>query len=230
MTDKDSEELMYSRSHEPFGRSWEEWAALWCQWLLSLPREINPAVDDTGNYSSQNQTYTGVWFLAGTFGNNIPVKRRCKVPKFKAIFFPILEKEDSFTEDIDLRKPEELAMRAKNSMDRLIYLDASLDGKRLPNLKDYRVRSHFFDLMFPENNVYDVTPGLTRSVCEGYWVFLKPLPVGTHEIHFTGAVYLPNHDIVTDQMKSYPIYRSIIGDKDNDLTFNVNVTYQIEIK
>jgi len=230
MAEIDLEGLTYPRSYDPFGKSWKKWAALWCSWLLSLPRDINPADDDTGNNSSQNQTDAKVWFLAGTFGNNVPVKRKCTIPKGKAIFFPILEKEDSFTEDPDLKRPEELATRARDSMDRLIYLEAFVDGKRLLNLKDYRVRSEFFELTFPENNVYGVAPGPTLSVCEGYWVFLRPMPVGSHKIHFTGEVFVPKNDIVTNQMKNYSIYRSIIDDLDKNFRFRIEVAYDIEIK
>ena len=55
-----------------------------------------------------------VWFLAGTFGNVNLIRRKCIVPLGKAIFFPILEKEDSFAEDVDLRSELELASRAES--------------------------------------------------------------------------------------------------------------------
>ena len=30
--------------------------------------------------------------------------------------------------------------------------------------------------------------GITQAVSDGYWVVLKPLPLGKHEIHFSGAI------------------------------------------
>lgn len=226
----DSKSLMYSRDYEPFGKSWEKWAAIWCNWLLSIPRDRNPAVDETGKNSSQNQRDENVWFLAGTFGNSTPVRRKCIVPKSKAILFPIADKEDSFAEDLDITNEQELSRRARTSMDRLINVKLIVDGKRLLNLKEYRVHSEFFDLKFPEKNVYDVNPGITRSVCDGYWAFLKPLPIGTHEIYFSAGIYLPKDDTVTMQIKDSSIYSSVIEEIDKNSRFNIEVTYDLTIK
>jgi hypothetical protein len=230
MTEIDSESIMYPRNYQPFGKSWEKWTAIWCNWLLSIPRDKNPAVDETGKNSYQNQFDANVWFMAGTFGNNIPVRRKCTVPKSKAILFPIVNKEDSFAEDLDLIYEEQLAMRARNSMDRLICLQLIVDGKRLPNLSEYRVLSEFFDLTFPENNVYDVNPGITRSVCDGCWAFLRPLPIGSHEICFSARIFLPNDDAVTTQIKNTSIFSSIIKEINESSTLKIEVTYELMIK
>jgi hypothetical protein len=40
-----------------------------------------------------------------------------------------------------------------------------------------------FELDLPEENVVGVGPGKTKSASDGYWVFLRPLSVGKHEIH-----------------------------------------------
>lgn len=230
MTEIDSETIMYPRKYQPFGKSWEKWTAMWCNWLLSIPRDKNPAVDETGKNSSQNQVDANVWFLAGSFGNNIPVKRKCTVPKSKSILFPIINKEDSFAEDLDLMLEEDLAMRARNSMDRLICLQLIVDGKRLPNLTEYRVLSEFFDLTFPENNVYDVNFGNTRAVCDGYWAFLRPLPIGSHEIYFSAKVFLPQDDQVTKQIKNCSIYSSVAEEIDKNSRLNIEVTYELTVE
>lgn len=230
MTKIDSETIVYPRNYQPFGKSWEKWTAIWCNWLLSIPRDKNPAVDETGKNSSENQVDANVWFLAGTFGNNIPVKRKCRVPKSKAILFPIMDKEDSFAEDIDLNYEDELAMRARNSMDRLISLQLIVDGKRISNLSEYRVLSEFFDLTYPENNVYDVKFGITRAVCDGYWAFLRPLPIGLHEIYFSAQVFLPKDDQVTKQIKNSSIYSSVAEEIDKNSRLNIEVTYTLMVK
>jgi len=224
-----SKTIMYPRDYEPFGKSWEKWAAIWCNWLLSIPRDRNPAVDETGKNSFQNQRDENVWFLVGTFGNNIPVRRKCTVPESKAILFPIADKEDSFAEDLDIVNEKELSTRARTSMDRLIYLQLIVDGKRLLNLKEYRVHSEFFDLTFPENNVYDVKPGTTRSVCDGYWAFLRPLPTGSHEISFSAGIFLPKDDTVTMQIKNSSIYSSVAEEIDKNSRFNIEVAYDLTI-
>jgi hypothetical protein len=224
---------MYPRNYQPFGKSWEKWTATWCNWLLSIPRHKNPAVDESGKNSSQNQNDANVWFLAGTFGNNIPIRRKCTVPKSKAILFPIADKEDSFAEDRDLKYEEELAMRARISMDRLICLQLIVDGKRLPNLREYRVLSEFFDLTFPENSVYEdeVRAGIPyRAVCDGYWVFLRPLTIGLHEIYFSAKIFLPKDDEVTKQIMNSPIYSSVAEVIDKNSILNIEVTYELTVK
>jgi hypothetical protein len=47
-------------------------------------------------------------------------------------------------------------------------MEVVVDGVKLRDLRKYRVHSGIFDLVFPENKVYDVEPGLTRSVTDGY--------------------------------------------------------------
>ena len=230
MIEIDSKTIMYPRNYQPFGKSWEKWAAIWCNWLLTIPKDKNPALDETGKNAGQNQRNENVWFLAGTFGNNISITRSCTVPRSKAIFFPIAEKEDSFAEDLDILNEEELASRARTSMDRLIYLQLTVDGKKLLNLKDYRVHSEFFDLKFPENNVYDVKPGATLSVCDGYWAFLKPLPIGRHEICFSAEIFLPKDDIVTLQIKNRSIYSSMVEKIDKSSRFGIEVSYDLAIR
>lgn len=68
---------LYQRDEHPFGRSWEEWAALWCRWMLSVPKDTNPSLDETGKNCSINQHEENVWFLTGTFVNLLITKRKC---------------------------------------------------------------------------------------------------------------------------------------------------------
>ena len=221
------ESLLYTRESKPFGKSWEEWAASWCKWLLGLPKDVNPSLDEIGEHCYQNQKDPEVWFLGGSFGNTIPIRRFCRIPQHKAILFPIVEKEDSFAEDIDLKHESELQVRAKEFMDRVKNLEVIVDGIRLQGLHRYRVQSQIFDLNFPINNVYNVKPGFTRSVCDGFWVFLRPFRAGQHEIHFSGEVAMISHDIVTDQFRSDPLYAPIREHMDRNASFVLDITYQI---
>jgi hypothetical protein len=221
-------ELVYERNSEPFGKSWEEWAALWCSWMLSIPKKENPSLDETGKYCSMNQFNENVWFLTGTFGNIIPVKRKCVVPSGKAIFFPVLVKEDSLAEDLDLKTDAELINRSSEATDRLIHMEASIDGKIVDNLEQYRVQSEVFELTFPESNVYGVRAGLTRSVCDGYWLFIKPLSLGRHKIYFKGETLLQEPYTLT-QLKDREVYGNIWHHIDQNSTFKLEVWYELMI-
>ncbi len=222
-------DFLYKRNFHPFGKSWEKWAAMWCNWLLSIPRKKNPALDETGKYCSMNQINENVWFLTGTFGNIIPVKRDCTIPVGKAIFFPILEKEDSFQEDRDLKTEEELKKRSEDATNGLIHIEATIDGENVDRLENYRVQSEVFDLIFPEDNVYDIRPGLTRSVCDGYWLFIKPLQPGKHYVYFKGETSLDEAFTLT-RLKSNEVYSPMWQHIKENSTFKLEVTYELTIR
>jgi len=222
--------LLFPRESKPFGRSWEEWAASWCKWLLQLPKGINPSLDDTGENCCKKQEDVNVWFLAGSFGNVAPIKRYCKIPKHRSILFPILEKEDSFAEDVDLNYESELRLRAKQFMDRVKNLELIVDGTKVQRLYEYRVQSPIFDLNFPVNCVYDIEPGLTKAVCDGYWVFLRPLSVGEHVIQFSGEVAMIRNDTVTNQFKNDPLYAHLKENIDRNASFVLEIIYQIVVR
>jgi hypothetical protein len=220
--------FLYRTDESPFGYSWKEWASLWAKWMLSIPKKTNPTLDDTGMYSSVNQYCKNVWFLTGTFGNIVPIVRKCHILKEKSILFPILEKEDSLAEDSDLKSDSDLIKRSKEAINNVVSMEVTLDGENIENLENYRVQSLVFDLNFPKNNVYDVTPGITRSVCEGYWVFLKPLTPGKHNLHFKGENLL-TQPYTTAQLNATDIFRPIRKYVLEKSMFKLDVTYEITI-
>jgi hypothetical protein len=221
--------FLYQRNMHPFGKSWEKWAALWCNWMYSIPKRKNPSLDKIGKYCSMNQNDKNVWFLTGTFGNVIvPIKRKCTIPAGKAIFFPILVKEDSLEEDTDLKTELELIKRARDATNKLIQMEATIDGEKVDRLESYRVQSEVFDLVFPEDNVYDVKPGLTRSVCDGYWLFIKPLHVGKHYICFKGETSLKEAHTLA-HLKSRKVYSPIQPYIVKYSIFKLEVSYELTI-
>jgi hypothetical protein len=75
----------FQADSKPYGLTYGEWTARWWQWAYSIPKDVNPAYDDTGRYCTQGQSGP-VWFLTGTYGH--PVDRYCTIPFGKAILFP----------------------------------------------------------------------------------------------------------------------------------------------
>ena len=176
-----SNRLTYMPDENPFGKTWGEWTAEWWKWSLYLPKDQNPITDTTGENASHNQRGP-VWFLAGTFGGL--AERTCEIPAEKAIFFPISCNETSFAECPNFKTEAELRAFAKADIDQVKTIMATVDGQRLPNSDLRRLESPPFELTLPEGNVLGAPPGKTKSNSDGYWVFLKSLPVGRHEIHF----------------------------------------------
>ena len=111
-------------------------------------------------------------------------------------------------------------------IDKVIDVSASIDGTQVDYIKMHRVQSRVFDLMFPENNVYQVRSGLTRSVCDGIWLFLKPLEIGSHILHFKGTTLL-TEQCTKNYMKKAEVYAQIRELIDTDLKFNLEVFYEL---
>jgi hypothetical protein len=233
--------LLYNRNSKPFGQSWEKWAALWYMWMISIPKNENPCLDETGKCCSVNQKNKDVWFLAGSFGNTVPVRRKCTIPSGRAILLPVLVKEDSFAEDHDLKTEEELRKRAKEATDKVLHMEASIDGltvlyvkasingmkETLAHLKGYRVQSEVINLEFPRDNVYDIPPGVTRSISDGFWLFLKPLEMGKYNIYFKGETLLAD-PFTRDKMRKTEVYASNLPHIDRNL-FRVEVSYELTV-
>lgn len=171
---------------QSFGSSYGEWSARWWQWLLSIPAAVNPNFDTTGDNAGIGQ-FDDVWFLAGAFGGTF--ERKVTVPAGKPLFFPIINtialKPFGFETLLNLRK---LASDDINSVIST-SLEATIDGKAVQNLQNFRVRSPAFTVIAPAQGVLPPgqlsVPGNTDPlVSDGYWLLLSPLSAGSHTIHF----------------------------------------------
>ena len=188
--------------------------AEWWQWITEIPREINPLLDETGDDCDVNQQGQ-VWFLVGTPGDteagNLTTgsaERECTIPEGKKILFPIiivscLELTDNETirELLDIpegpipeaKLEEGLRLCAESFIEPANLLEASIDGKNITNLDDFRVQSPLFTMSLREDNPFDIIenafPGIPqRAISDGYWVLVKGLEPGEHTIEFKGGV------------------------------------------
>jgi hypothetical protein len=178
---------LYSRNEKPFGKTWEEWTTKWWQWLLSIPRDRNPCLDDTGEEFNLNQFDPNVLFLAGALAGSGPVERTIRTRLGKAVLFPVINFITSYAEEPSLKNEEELLSFAKSNIDDIVKKEASINGINFTDLENYRVRSKVFVVTFPEDNVYRLESGSTIGASDGYWIFLKPLPPGTYDIRTAGS-------------------------------------------
>jgi hypothetical protein len=174
---------MYSLNDEPFGKSWEHWTTEWWKWILSLPKEVNPGIDKTGEKLHIDPKGESVVFLPGTFGGN--AERHYTIPK-KPILLPVINFITSFYEEPQIKTEFGLVDRAKKDIDDITLTWAIVDGLSIP-VKDFRVRSSIFDLNIVEDNVFGIKVGVTRAVHDGYWLFLRPLSAGKHVIQVFGS-------------------------------------------
>jgi hypothetical protein len=76
---------------------------------------------------------------------------------------------------------------AKSNIDDIVKKEANVDGASLLISEKHRIQSPPFDFSFPTNNIYGVQDGSTRGVGDGYWIFLKPLSPGRHNVRTFGS-------------------------------------------
>jgi hypothetical protein len=176
---------VYPVNSSPYNIPYNEWTARWWRWVFSIPIDKNPLVDKVGGDCAESQRGP-VWFLAGTTGETHSAIRRCSIPSGKSILFPIIVSLFSFAEVRSIKTDEELISCTAKDMDEYSLLEASIDGQRLKNLDQYRVRFGPFDINIVSNNIWNVHPGFTRAVSDGFWIFLEPMNVGYHKINFHG--------------------------------------------
>ena len=70
------------------GRTQNQWAEQWWNWVAQYPEATNPVSDLTGAYSSQGDQGQ-VFFLAGHFAGDGPVTRTATVRDNQHLFFPL---------------------------------------------------------------------------------------------------------------------------------------------
>lgn len=168
------ESYLYDRRSNPFGIPISEWTCIWWKWLHSIPKDRSPAFDNTGKFSDISQDNENVWFLAGTFGGT--AVRNVFIPYGRALFFPILTSVFSFILDPQLKSEQALIRSVTQDIDSVEILSLTIDDKIFKDFSPFRIRSEPFE---------DTVDGIkSKMVSDGYWIFMKPLQIGIHKIHF----------------------------------------------
>ena len=188
----------------PAGETYGELSARWWEWLVSIPAEKNPNLDETGANCAQGQ-YGNVWFLGSSFGGS--ATRTCTIPKGKPIFLTIINAA-GYDPQPQLGETTILYRQIIGEwMDGAANLKCTLDGRPCAyNLFALRAQSPVFTAIQPKDGVYsEYTDAkiLGPMVADGYWVLLSPLRPGHHVLKFGGE--LP------------------------DLGFSVDVTYNLTV-
>lgn len=180
---------LFSNIDEPYGASYGSWTVKWWQWLLSIPLDINPLTDLTGQHWKSAQPLSDVWFLAGNFGNpnRIFPERKLKMESGRSILLPVLNCEANALEYPDLKTHEDLLRHVSHDVNTIVKRDCFVNGIRLNPI---RIPSDpkIFKVSINEYNAFGVkNGGSTDATADGYWVFLKPMPPGIYTICFEGS-------------------------------------------
>jgi hypothetical protein len=175
----------FNQDQKLFGMTLGQWTVRWWQWLLSCPKDINPALDGNGCHADVNQSGP-VWFLAGTFGEHKYPRRQCAIPRNKYVLFPVINYEINIIEKSTLHSDMDLINDVVEDMNDIVHLEAVLDKNAVPI---HRIQSDpkTFLIELPPNNCMGITGGRIKCAADGYWVFLQCLSPGKHTIYFHGA-------------------------------------------
>jgi len=153
----------------------------WWNWLFSIPPSKNPILDDNPCNVKQSEAF---FYLIGTLGGS--AERDCTIPKGKSIFFPIINVcQTLYRADDDFDTIEEVRKTVTDNIDQAHDLNLSVGGINI-NTDNLRAQSKLFPLHIGADNILGAPLGTYYTITDGYWLALKPLSVGEHEISFSG--------------------------------------------
>jgi hypothetical protein len=198
-------EYLYPREAKVQGKGYEEWAAEWWQWVLAIPKDVNPNFDGPCDVAQPD----GMFFLGGNFGGTSA--RSCEVPVGTPIFFPVLNAFVSNCPELaggsytcELAMSQDYAHdTAEWLMDLETTMSLTIDGVAVEDLEEYRAHTASFPTIAPadaDDRIHTCSGAIRENTCgvpvgsprgtvsDGHWAMVRPLPPGEHQIHFTGGV------------------------------------------
>jgi hypothetical protein len=179
---------VYSKDSTPFGIPYQDWISKWWQWNAGIPSAVHPRDHYSPERCTINQAGP-VWFLPDILTGN--EERTCTMPSGKAILVPSLTGA-CWDDNTDPKLKTEAGIRqCASEGDNYGVISATLDGRNLQNLQQYRTMSRYFSITFPNDNVFRNIPGKFPAISDGFFVFLEPLPAGKHDLQLKTSVSNP---------------------------------------
>jgi hypothetical protein len=177
---------------EPWGgMSRGEWDAQWWQRAATMPADISPYTDTTGERCGYQQSGP-VFILPGNFAGGI-VERTCVVAEGTAIYVLVAGTTCSTVEPPPYfgSTEDELRACASAGTDEITDFEARVNGHEVADPDAYRTTSPMFTITFPENNIVGIDPGVGQVVSEAISFIIAPPPPGEYEIDV--SVTLPGN-------------------------------------
>ncbi len=186
----DSEHVqLFMDTDEPYGITYGAWTVKWWQWALSIDKNTSPLTDRTGEYWNMHQPSSAVYFLVGSVGGidkTFP-HRSIEIDSGRSILFPVLNCEANSLEYPELKTHNDLLKHVIDDVNTVIRKDVFINGIRL---NPARIASdpRIFKVTINEDNAFNIlNSGSTDAAADGYWIFLKPLPIGNYALEFEGS-------------------------------------------
>lgn len=158
------------------------------QWLCSLPKPENPAINNNGTKDvlANHLRGTNVDFFYLSFRLGGSKERICTIPHGIKVLIPSLaviasEAEKPGSTVTDLRR------FIDTDHENIIYRRIEIDGESILGLERFRVYTHPFEVVFPEKAIFNARAGTSMAIADGVYVVWVP-PEGEHVIHFEGKI------------------------------------------
>ena len=166
------------------GHTYSQWAAKFWQWMMALPLEGHPLIDNP-NFDFTAAQSGNVWYWGAPDG---PLTRTFTMPEGTALFLTIRDVETSTLEDPPFFGATEAEQRAisKWFADRIVRVECQIDGVNVDNIRDYRFSTAQFQFTAPTPWIFGSIGGTGTSVGDGYFLMLL-FPKGRHTIHYIGT-------------------------------------------
>jgi len=182
-------DLVLPPDAEVAGLGLGEWSAQSWQWFFSLPADVNPYFDATGEICGYGQSGP-VFFLSGAEESR---ERSCVIPQGVHVFVPLFGSECSTVEpppffgrdEAELRRCAIEAVDHAESVFDMSTMGLTVDGQSVTDFSPYRAVTPLFQLWLPEENLLEAEQTVADSVADGYQVMLRPLAPGLHEVVIT---------------------------------------------
>ena len=96
--------------------------------------------------------------------------------------------ECSYAEDPSAKTEDDLRKCANEDQNTVTSLRLVIDGLEIQNLTKHRIDSPLFNFTTPEKGIFGLKSANTQGVSDGFFVMLKPLSRGAHEITYSGVL------------------------------------------
>jgi hypothetical protein len=158
----------------------------WWQWNIAIPKDQHPEsnpnvtkcpVGESGQVSFLTHSYQG--------GSQFT----CPIPAAHAILIPISSGECT-TEEANSNNPADL-IKCASEGDKYLTYRATVDGLSLNGLDQNYTTTKIFNMTVPSDNAFEIKPGTFNDGVGGYFAFLKPLPIGEHNVVINARVINP---------------------------------------
>jgi len=185
----------FAENTSPYGIPFKIWVEKWQQWYVNVTKDVidkwntpNIVSVDCLYHQKQGTSTVFVPYVAAEKGSTATMT--CHIPQGKALLISIDGGVNDYRDPtVQPKTPQEILNLVTKSNVYPNSFDATLNGHplHLTNDEIYKVTTDLFNLTLPSNNLWSPQeapgPGDT-AIVQGWWLFLKPLPVGDNILHY----------------------------------------------